>query len=196
MKYLLTILIMSMLVTLPCLADDTQNIGIEANVGTISPTFNIGVTPVNASTDAWGTTDNTPPYNIDFGTLSADPVNNILVSDTYYAVGVGVVANVPWNITYSATTISGPGGDLNDNVNVTFVATDGSTDTELDKVAYSSALGGVSYTDASFGSGEWLRIYYGIATGATDDAPGAEPIPVDTPTGSYTGTVTLSVTAR
>jgi hypothetical protein len=198
MKYLLTALILSLIFVAPCSAQDTQSIGIEVSVGTINPTFNIAVTPINAETDAWGTAVTSPPYNIDFGTLTADTENNILVANQYYAVDVGVVSNVPWTVSYSATSITGPSGNLNNNVNVTFVGTTGGdSETELSKTSYANAMSGVSYTDANFGSGEWLRLYYGIGTGETSqDAAGVEPIPIDTPTGNYSGTVTLSVTAR
>ncbi len=197
MKHLLVILSVMILGAFPCLASDAESIGIQASVGTINPTFNIAVTPVDAATDAWGTTDDTAPYNMDFGQLTADTVNNILVADTYYAVGVGVVSNVPWTFTHTATSITGSGEDLDDNVNVSFVSTDGSSDTSLDKLSYANAKGNVTYTDADFASGRWLRIYYGIATGEEGgDAPGAEPIPIDQPTGTYSGTVNLSVTTR
>lgn len=194
MKYLLATLSVMILVAFPCLANDAQNIGIQASVGTINPAFNIAVTPINAATDAWGTTDDTSPYNMDFGELTADTVNNILVADTYYAVGVGIVSNIPWTFTHTISSITGPGGDLDDNVNVSFVSTDGSSDTSLDEVSFANS-GGKSYTDANFSAGRWLRIYYGIASGE-GDAPGAEPIPIDQPTGAYSGTVHLSVTTR
>jgi hypothetical protein len=196
MKYLFATLGIIIFATFSCLANDTQSIGIQASVGTINPTFNIAVTPVDAATDSWGTTDETPPYNMNFGTLTADTANNILVADTYFAVGVGIVSNVPWTLRHTATSIAGSGGDLDDNVNVSFVSTNGSSDTSLAKLSYANTKGGVNYTDADFGSGRWLRIYYGIATGDSGDAPGAEPIPIDQPTGAYSGTVNLSVTAR
>lgn len=176
-------------VAVPLFANDTQDITVQATIESLNPAFDIAVTPIDATTDSWGTTDDSPSYTIDFGTLNADYDNNILLPDDYYAVDVGIVSNTGWQVTHDATGL----GELNDNVNVTFVTTDGSTDSELEKVSFSNS-NGQSYTDSDFGTGEWLRIYYGIGTGDGNDAAGVEPIGLDTPTGTYQGTVTLTVT--
>jgi hypothetical protein len=84
---------------------------------------------------------------------------------------------------------------------VTFVKQTSSTvGTELQKVSFGDSQN-IAYTKAQLAGG-WLRIYYGVGTGEVDsvtklgkDAPGVTPIGLDTPAGTYTGSVTLTLTA-
>ena len=133
---------------------------------------------------------------VDFGDLVFDSTNNIFVSNYFYAVDVGISANLPnWSIKHNRTSLANAtaGADLNNNLNVAFVKQLSSiNDQPLEKVTYANSDNKI-YTKNQLADG-WLRIYYGLATGnTTTDAPGAQPIGVDKPAGIYTGQVTLTL---
>ncbi len=136
---------------------------------------------------------------MDFGTLSYDSDFNIFKSSVYFAVDVGVTANTgSWNITHTITPVvnsNNSSANLNKNINVIFVSQHGdSYSTQIAKYAYGSS-NNVKISKNQVGEGNWLRIYYGIATGK-NDAPGVDPITADKPAGHYEGTVTLTLTTN
>ncbi|MCM8782967.1 MAG: hypothetical protein NC909_01020, partial [Candidatus Omnitrophica bacterium] len=61
---------------------------------------------------------------------------------------------------------------------------------------YKFGSSNVSFNKALFKSGEWLRVYYGIATGSPEDASGTRPITLEKSPGVYTGSIVLSLVAR
>ncbi len=189
MKSLICLLALAVALAMPCLAGttvDSETITVRARIETISPSLNITINEVKG--DNWTTRN-----SVDFGNLVFDGNYDVWRAESYYAVDVGVSGNVDdWTITHTASPVTGPGGDLDENINVTFIqqVTD-LVGIDLDYVSY-LASDGKSYTkDDLFGG--WLRIYYGIA-GGEDDAPGVEPIGADATPGTYVGTVTLTLT--
>ena len=137
---------------------------------------------------------------IAFGTLVLDPINHIFLPPMYYAVDVGVNDNSGnnWTVTHTRTSLAKGTDNLNDKVNVAFsLETDplGVTPgTELQKVSFGDS-NNIAYTRNDL-TGGWLRIYYGVGTGdpAHPDAFGVTPIGMDTPSGTYAGSVTLTLT--
>jgi len=139
--------------------------------------------------------------NIEFGTLAWDEDNSIFTSSDYYVLDVGIEDNWRnWNIAHTTTSIGGldannTGTNLDDNVNVTFVKQTGdTTSSQISKVTFANS-GSFTSNKAAL-EGGWLRIYYGIADGGTNDAPGAEPVTIDTYWGRYQGSVTLTLTSN
>jgi hypothetical protein len=64
---------------------------------------------------------------------------------------------------------------------------------ELSKFSFANS-NSKAFTKAQLAGG-WLRIYYGIGTGeAGKDAAGVTPIGLDTPAGTYAGSVTITLT--
>ncbi len=149
----------------------------------------------------------TTATSISFGTLVLDPVNKIFApSDkSYFAVDVGVADNsgTVWTVTHTRTSLASGANNLNDKVNVTFVKQTSSTaSTPLQAVSFGNS-NNVAYNKTALAGG-WLRIYYGLGTGGgTDpitglpnppDNSGVTPIGLDTPAGTYSGTVTITMT--
>jgi hypothetical protein len=167
-----------------------QSIEISATINSMSQ-LNVGISKIDAATGTW-----TQASSIDFGTLTFDTTYSIFRADCYYAVDIGVVDNTgSWTLTHFATSIiNGAGNNLDNNINVTVVEqpTSDSPGIELDAVSYADS-NGLTYTDASISPGSWIRIYYGIATGSSDNT-GVTPITASKPAGTYTGTITLSLT--
>jgi len=132
---------------------------------------------------------------INFGTLTLDPVYQIFKSNRYYAIDVGVNTNAAnWTITHAASSVAGPSDHLNYNINVTFVRQiSNSSDAALSggKVSY-AASNGKQYTKSDFSAGGWLRIYYGLGTGSGDNN-GVTPIFSNKAPGTYSGSVTLTL---
>ncbi len=151
--------------------------------------FNVTINRIQGST--W-----TSRSSVDFGELYFDDTNHIFLSNYIYAVDLGVTANLPnWTIKHSRTSLvnSTAGADLDENVNVVFVKQLSSiVDEPLEKVTYHDS-NNKNFTKAQLADG-WLRIYYGLATGeSSNDAPGAAPITVNKPSGTYRGEVTLTL---
>jgi opacity protein-like surface antigen len=151
-------------------------------------------------------TDFTPATSMSFGTLVLDPDNHIFIpaDKSYYAVDIGVSDNTgtDWRVTQARASMVRPaGGNIDNKVNVTFVKQTSSTvGTELKKVSFNASNATV-YTKTQLAGG-WLRIYYGIGTGGTVgnvpggtplDASDVTPIGLDTPAGTYTGSVTITL---
>lgn len=140
-----------------------------------------------------------PEDKVDFGELVWNATDGIFTSDYYYAVEVGFANNVlNWSIAHTTTPVSLGAqtgtANLDENINVTFIRqASGISGQELPDghLTYSNS-DGKAYSKAQIDGG-WLRIYYGIATGDADDAPGAVPVTTDKPSGQYSGTVTLTL---
>ncbi|MCM8793724.1 MAG: hypothetical protein NC898_04585 [Candidatus Omnitrophica bacterium] len=136
-----------------------------------------------------------PSSNIDFDTLTYDPQLHIFRANSYYALDVGIICNEPdWTITHTVTAFSNGRDTLDENVNVMFMKQNQAGGEEIAK--YKFANSNVSFNKVLFRNGEWLRIYYGIATGSLGDAPGAKPITLEKSSGNYSGSVILSLITR
>ncbi len=171
-------------------AATSQTVNINASVPLLAGSLSVGVSKITGST--W-----TSATSISFGTLTWNTTNHIFLADSYFAVDIGVVDNsgTAWTITHTRTSLAGNGSNLDNKVNVSFnKQTDSTHATELQKVSYGNSQS-VAYTKAQLAGG-WLRIYYGVGTGdpAKPDAAGVTPIGIDTPAGTYNGTVTITLT--
>lgn len=138
--------------------------------------------------DAWATAT-----GIDFGELSLDPKTSILRAQYYGAVDVGAYNNAGgFTLMHEASPMNGPGGTLDEHVNVIFVKQTSDTESsDLSKNAYNKS--DISYSKDQL-SGGWLRIYYGLASGK-GDAAGITPVNLEKQLGTYSGTITLTLTA-
>lgn len=133
---------------------------------------------------------------MDFGTL-VKGADNVFRSDSFFFIDAPVISNRSgWSITHTRTNFANALGtdNLNSNTNVKFVKVDGGTNVETQLasgfVSYENSNAKiVSNTDVANG---WLRIYYSIAGGSAD-APGVNVITTAKPIGTYTGTVTLTL---
>jgi len=171
-------------------AASSQTVNVNATVPTMTGGLSVTVSKVIGT--AW-----TPATSVSFGTLVWDTVNHIFLPASYYAVDIGVTDNsgTAWTITHTRTSLAGNGSNLDSKVNVSFNKQTSSTvGTELQKVSYGNSQS-IAYTKAQL-SGGWLRIYYGVGTGdpTKPDATGVTPIGLDTPAGTYNGTVTITLT--
>lgn len=177
------------------LADDQATITIKASIpsqqGLTATISRIEPGAGQGGSDLWTTVS-----EMDFGELVYDSDNGIFRSPVYFAVDVGVNANSgSWTITHEANSITNGSDNLDSNINVVFVAqrSDGSS-TQLAKRSYGNS-NNYEVTQSQVGSGAWLRIYYGIATGQ-NDAPGVTPITMEKAAGDYQGSVTLTLTVN
>ena len=175
----------------PCLANDEESLGIEADVPHVS-NLDVKISRVVGSSFS-------DAGSINFNDLTWNNEFNIFLAGSYFAVDVGIDDNAAtWTVTHSTTSLVGTTGNLDDHVNVTFVRqTSPTTDEPLSKVSYADS-NGQSFTRSQIYPAAWLRIYYGIATGEEgQDAPGTTPISADNVIyGTYTGTITLSLTSN
>ena len=174
-------------------ASTSQTVNVNATIPTMTGGLTVSVSQVDSATGLiW-----TPAASISFGTLVWNPANSIFLPDSYYAVDIGVVDNSgnAWTVTHTRTFLANGAYNLNNKVNVSFNKQTSSTvGTELQKVSYGNS-NSIAYTKAQLAGG-WLRIYYGIGTGSLTkpDATGVTPIGLDTPAGTYTGSVTITLT--
>ncbi len=170
-------------------AASSQTVTVNATVPTVTGGLTVSVSKVTG--DVW-----TAATSISFGTLVWDTVNKIFLPASYYAVDIGVTDNsgTAWTVTHTRASLANGTNNLNNKVNVSFNKQTSSTvSTELQKVSFANS-NNVAYTKAQLAGG-WLRIYYGVGTGeAGKDAPGVTPIGLDTPAGTYTGSVTITLT--
>lgn len=187
LKVVMAVAIMALLAS-PSLADDTETFGISATIDTMSQ-LDVTISRVDNATGDWTTAS-----SVDFGTLTWDSTYDVFRADCYYAVDVGIVDNSgSWTLTHTGGFITNGTDFLDDNINVVFMnQIDDLNATELDKLSYTNAKGKILYPADITG---WLRIYYGVGTGDVDDAPGVTPIGLDKSPGTYTGTITLTLTA-
>jgi hypothetical protein len=168
-------------------AGDSQTVTVTATVPTVSSGVTLTVSKV--IDDVWTTSS-----SIAFGTLTWDSTNNIFLPDCYYAVDIDVTDNTGniWTVTHTRASLANGTNNLDDKVNVSFDKQTSSTASEeLKKVSFADS-NSVAYTKTQL-EGGWLRIYYGIGTGS-DDATGVTPIGTDTVAGTYTGSVTITLT--
>lgn len=173
-----------------CLAADSKNVDIKAYV----PQQN-GLTVTVSK--VVGTTFALVP-SIDFGNLVFDNTNKIFVTpdNSYYAVDVGCNSNAPdWTITHTVTSLANGSENIDDNVNVTFMhQTSDTAGTKIGNVMSYASSNNQAFTKALLAGG-WLRVYYGLATGdKTKDAADVTPIGVTKAYGSYSGTITFTLT--
>lgn len=144
-----------------------------------------------------GTTWTENQSAIDFGTLQFDTQWGIFRAPMYYAVDVGINSNAAaWTITHKTTPVATTSGaTLDDGINVTFVRQFSDRDESLTNGAVSfAASNNKVYSKTNFPTGSWLRIYYGLATGSNDN-PGVNVITAASkPAGTYSGSVTLTLT--
>ncbi|MDD5409777.1 MAG: hypothetical protein PHC71_06770 [Candidatus Omnitrophica bacterium] len=169
-----------------------QTIAINATVPTVTGGLSVVVSKVIGTTFS-------PASSLSFGTLALDPVNNIYTTadQSYYAVDVGVVDNTAtiWTVTHTRASMISGANNLDNKVNVSFVKQTSSTvSSPLQKVSFNNSQS-IAY-DRTALAGGWLRIYYGLGTGdpANPDATGVTPIGLDTPAGTYSGSVTITLT--
>ena len=177
-------------------ASSFQTIPVNATIPSKTGGLSVGISKVTGTVWTAGQT------SISFGTLVWDTVNKIFLPASYFAVDIGVEDNstTAWVLTHTRASLAGQGTNLNKKVNVSFVKQASSTVGVVDKLVSFDLSQSVAYTKAQLGSG-WLRIYYGVGTGEIDpvtklgkDAPDVTPIGLDTPAGTYTGSVTITLT--
>jgi len=188
--------------SIPSFAQQTQTetIQITAEIPLVEG-LNVGISRVDITVDdqTGQVTENWTPgqTEINFGTLYFDEKDGIWRASCYYVVDVGVNTNATnWTLQHQVSDLTdGQGHFLNNNVNVRFrkMVTQNGKDVEASNLGdYSYGMSNKSFIPSDL-EGGWLRIYYGIATGA-GDAPGVEVITMDKPAGTYTGTITLTLT--
>lgn len=202
MKSIATILILVGLSYLVCSTGFADTFVISANVPQAT---NVNVTL--SKIDSKGTPnpdDDTwlgQATSINFGDLEPrmiDDTNIILLpkDNSYYAADVGIDGAGPWTIHHkvSGADFLNEGDDaLGDNIIVTFVKQITSTTAEtLDKLIIMDSNG--KTVDSSTLSGGWLRIYYGIASGADGEPGDASPITPTQTAREYSGTVEITLT--
>lgn len=170
-------------------AASSATVTVNATVPTVTGGLTVTVSKVTGT--VW-----TAATSISFGTLVWDTVNSIFLPASYFAVDVGVTDNsgTAWTVTHTRASLANGTNNLNNKVNVSFNKQTSSTvATELQKVSYANS-NSIAYTKAQLAGG-WLRIYYGVGTGEPGkDAAGVTPIGLDTPAGTYTGSVTITLT--
>jgi hypothetical protein len=150
--------------------------------------FNVSVSKVVG--DTW-----TDAFSMDFGELVYNSAWGRYTSDCYYVIDVGVMDNsgLAWTISHNRSSIAlNATNNLDSNINVRFITTGGtSAERTLAYVSYANS-NAISIPKSTFLPGEWLRIFYGIASD-TGNAIGVEPIYLNKLQGTYTGTVTLTL---
>ncbi len=156
------------------------DVTVDPNTGQISETWNPGQTEIN------------------FGKLKFDANTGVWRATCYYVVDIGVNTNAPnWSLQHQVTPLTDKKGHfLDTKVNVKFVkmVQQNGNDVEAGELGYwSYGMSNATFTPGQL-QGGWLRIYYGIATGS-GDATGVTPITMETPAGTYSGTITLTLTA-
>lgn len=181
-------------------AASSQTIAVNAAVPAITGGLTIGLSKIDSKNTVISTDDTwavVPLTNgIAFGTLSKDDTYKIFRAQFYYAVDVGVLDNsgTAWTITHTTSSVKKDAtNNLDDNINVSFVKQiDADTSDDLLKTSFKNS-NNKAYTKAAL-AGAWLRIYYGIANGGTADNPGVVAVGFDKVTGTYAGSVTITLT--
>ena len=167
----------------------SQTVTVNATIPTMTGGLSVTVSKVTGT--VWTTAS-----SISFGTLIWNKTNNIFLPTSYYAVDIGVTDNTgtAWTVTHTRASLANGTNNLDNKVNVSFNKQTSSTvGSELNKVSFNNS-NNKGYTKAQL-TGGWLRIYYGVGTGETGkDASGVTPIGLDTPAGTYTGSVTITLT--
>ena len=183
-------------------AASSQTINVNAIVPTMTGGMSVSLSKITGeAADGTGGVWSTVPLSSgnNFGTLVWNTVNSIFLPNSYYAVDISVLDNTAtaWTLTHTRASLASGTNNLNSKVNVSFNKQTDATHGTLLSGGYVSFNNSNSkaYTKAALAGG-WLRIYYGIATGnlAKPDAAGVTPIGLDTPAGTYTGSVTITLT--
>jgi hypothetical protein len=194
-KKIIILGVVGLVLGLASLCFASTNIRIAATIGethqmnvALSRVASKGATPTPVS-DLIGT-------GMDFGTLTEDPTDHNFRSPVYFFIDAPVVSNkTGWTITHTATDFANSAGNnLNANTNVTFMKAVTGGETALASgglISYATAKTRAAIAQSEL-TGGWLRIYYGIAQGS-GDASGVSVITTAKPTGSYVGTVTLTL---
>ena len=168
----------------------TQTVTVNATVPTVATGLTVGISKVTGTVWTAGQT------SIGFGSLVYNSLTNIFLPDSYYAVDIGVTDNTTtaWTVTHTRASLLSGTNSLDSKVNVSFNKQTSSTvGTQLKYTSFGNS-NSIAFTKATL-LGGWLRIYYGIGTGdpAKPDASGVTPIGLDTPAGTYTGSVTITL---
>lgn len=169
------------------------DIRIAASIGEVHQ-MNVALNRINGST--WTPITDLVGQGMDFGTLTKGS-DNIFRTTIYYVVDAPVFSNrASWTITHTASDFASGVNNLNNNVNVKFVKVDNvnSAETALASnsfISYQAAKTRPPILSSELIGGR-LRVYYSIA-GGSGDAPGVSVITTSSASGSYFGTVTLTL---
>lgn len=192
LRKIIGVLVVMLSLTFVCFAQTSETVEITAEIPTLDG-LNVAISRIDVDPATGEETWVPDQTAIDFGTLTYDETSHIFRAGRYYAVDVGVLSNsTTWTITHTGGSIANASGaTLDNNINVVFMQQlTNSTANELGKFSYANS--NRSYTKSQINPG-WLRIYYGIATGS-GDAAGVSPITVNNRAGTYTGTITITLT--
>jgi hypothetical protein len=168
------------------------DIRIAASIG---DTHSMAVALNKVVGSVWTPITNLLGLGMDFGALTKG-ADNVFRSDTYFVMDAPVTSNHPtWTITHTRSNFQrDAANNLNDNVNVKFVKVDNTTNAETQLssgyVSYANSNSKV-YSNTDLTNAR-LRIYYAIASGS-GDATGVSVITTAKASGSYAGTVTLTL---
>jgi hypothetical protein len=169
-----------------------QDIRIAASIGDTHSML-VALNKVVGTT--WSSVTDLVGIGMDFGALTKG-TDNIFRSTTYFVVDAPVTSNhTTWYIAHTRTNFQKDvSNNLNDNVNVKFVKVDNTTNAETQLsngyVSYTNSQS-KQYTNTDLANSR-LRIYYSIA-GGSGDATGVSVITTAKASGSYAGTVTLTL---
>ncbi len=189
-RILAVITVLCLVAAVPVMA--ATDIRIAASIGD-THTMNVVLSKVSGGN--WSTVSNLTGVGMDFGELTLGG-DNVYRSGTYFVVDAPVTSNhTSWNITHTRSDFQrDASNNLNNNVNVTFVSVNNTTQSETPLsggyVSYANS-NNIQYTNTQLANSR-LRIYYGIASGS-GDASGVTVITPAKPSGTYTGTVTLTL---
>lgn len=200
--------------------NDSGPIPISATISSVGGGLDITISKVTVtyadSSNCTGRSENfvvQPSLAMPFGTLWFDTINRVFRPGTslnngfYYAMDVGVIDNSgrTWQINVAPTTIAFGANNLDNNVNVVYakVHKTATTDsvTPISTVTYAGSTFSIAKSSlVTATETNWLRAMYGIASGLTAarnecpaDATGASPITLDKPTGTYAGSVRVTL---
>lgn len=164
---------------------------------TIGETHQLNVVLNKVIGSTWTEITDLAGQGMDFGSLTKDS-DNVFRSNAYFVIDAPVVSNKSgWTITHTATDFAkDSSNNLNANTNVKFIKVDNTNNAETQLASNGYISYGVAKTRAAITqselSGGRLRVYYSIASGS-GDASGVSVITTSKPTGTYTGTVTLTL---
>ncbi len=173
-----------------CFAATT--IRIAANIGETHQ-MNVAVNKVTGTT--WTPVSDLLGIGMDFLSLTQG-TDNVFRSNSYFVVDAPVTSNrTTWTVTHTRTNFQKDAtNNLNGHTNVKFVKVNNADNAETvlsgGYVSYENSNNKV-YSASDLTNGR-LRIYYALASGS-GDATGVSVITTSKPTGSYAGTVTLTL---
>ncbi len=175
-------------------AATSETLNLSAYVPDAVSGLTITVNKIRASDNAIVETGSNPALNL--ADFTVDAVNNILTSPYYYSVDVQVNDNTSsnWSFIHQVSSIQRDAqNNLDENISVTFLTQlqtfpGGNT---LIKRSFKSS--NVNLSKSMLPGGQ-LRIIYGVATGdANNDAPNTTPVSISKASGTYTGSVLLTL---